>query len=1430
VTSWQSSTIPSPTTYTWTAAGGAQVTATLNFAPYTVRTNFQCGNYPEAQSTAYLPSSLVLPNGVQYTFGYEQTPGFPADNTTARLASITLPTGGVISYDFSGAPNDDMDCSQVSPWNTVETHTPSLKRTTPDGQWTYANTFIAGGSGQPSQYKTDVFDPQGNKTTHYFTQHFVYRQGGRAIGRSLKQTNTLTYSGTSTLLRTVNICYNGNPSPCSSASSTWDVADPITQLVTQTVLPSSQVSQTVELRDPAGFLTQELDEYDFGSGSPGPLLRKTLTTYGSFNGTGCTALGNHLTAFPCTVTVQDGSGATIAQTRYTYDEGTPVAPPSGTSAQHVSVTGSRGNPTTITTLVGGTTYLTKKFTYYDTGLVQTATDVNGAVTTYNYPDATSTCGNAFATNVSLPLGMSTSTAWDCNGSVITSATDANGQTTKYAYGSDPFWRVVSVTDPLKNAATNTYSAGGTIPPTVESVLSINSTSSIDALTTFDGRGRPFLKQKKQAPGSTNFDTVATGYDAVGRVSTFGLPCVSTASASCSSNGITTTYDALNRKVKVADGGGGSTTYNYAPAGTFNNDVLVTLGPAPSGEKSTGKQRQLEYDGLGRLTSVCELTGTANGGGNCAQNAPQTGYWTKYTYDTTTLNSAQATRYTVTQNVQSSAPQTRTYLHDLLGRLVQETNPESGTTMYTYDSDSACGSSSGDLVKKVDAVGNVTCYAYDSLHRKTGVTYPSGPYASVTPAKTFVYDSTTVSCTANPAYPTGAYVKGRLAEAYTGPSNAKITDLAYCYSPRGETTDVFETTPNSTGTYHTTSTYGASGALSTLTGVPGLNGWTFTPDGEGRPFSVTYGASTNWVGKTSYYPSNGSNPPNTTVTFGNGDTDVYGLDANTGRMNSFQFNVGSTPTILKGTPGWNENGTLGTLAITDQFNSSNTQNCSYVYDDLARVKSVNCTNGSSNVFNQTFTFDPFGNLSKSGSSSFAATYVLSNGTTNNQEQAVGSCVPTYDANGDMTRDCSFSSPPNYAWDSDGNAITVRNGTNLTYDALDREVEFTTGSTHVQILYSPIGKLGKMNGQSASAIRVPLPGGSTAALYGPTGGSVDILHADWLGSSRLATGYGNRARDYDTAYAPYGENYASAGSATANLDFTGQFQDTMSGLYDFLYRQYDPVQGRWIKPDPAGFGAVNTANPQSWNRYGYVANSPLSHTDRLGLCDGEPTSRWCNADYIVDGVETSASFARGLLSSGAATVCNQCQPGDRVGNDNKIYRREWIEPYSYWANWDPFATGIYGTLVPVRGHYGDVTVGSVGGTEDTYPGLALFTNNQALWRHAAGTMNKLTAAYAIGFGALAGGAALSSLESVDIAIGAGEPFHVAFGVDGTWLHATGDLFDMEITGDQAAAWVRGFSSFQFSVPVLNSQAVLATAGTAASTCVTGACYAVLQGWIH
>ena len=43
----------------------------------------------------------------------------------------------------------------------------------------------------------------------------------------------------------------------------------------------------------------------------------------------------------------------------------------------------------------------------------------------------------------------------------------------------------------------------------------------------------------------------------------------------------------------------------------------------------------------------------------------------------------------------------------------------------------------------------------------------------------------------------------------------------------------------------------------------------------------------------------------------------------------------------------------------------------------------------------------------------------------------------------------------------------------------------------------------------------------------------------------------------------------------------------------------MQGRWIRPDPAGLSAVDATYPQSWNRYAYVGNSPLSRVDPLGL---------------------------------------------------------------------------------------------------------------------------------------------------------------------------------------------------------------------------------------
>jgi len=159
-----------------------------------------------------------------------------------------------------------------------------------------------------------------------------------------------------------------------------------------------------------------------------------------------------------------------------------------------------------------------------------------------------------------------------------------------------------------------------------------------------------------------------------------------------------------------------------------------------------------------------------------------------------------------------------------------------------------------------------------------------------------------------------------------------------------------------------------------------------------------------------------------------------------------------------------------------------------------------------------------------------------------------------------------------------------------------------------------------------------------------------HADWLGSSRLAS-TPSRTKYYDVGYAPYGESYG--GSGTTDLNFTGQNQDTVSGLYDFMYREYHPVQGRWISPDPAGLAAVNPTNPQTWNRYAYVANSPFNAIDLFGL-NGQHVSSipddFFGGSCTVNGMATPCSTAGGMIAAGGGAQClnNVCEGVDTNGN--------------------------------------------------------------------------------------------------------------------------------------------------------------------------------------
>jgi len=1180
-----SGTPSSPMIFTYAAPSGASASYAMKYTNYSIETNFGCSGTGEYGSngttTANLVSEIDLPNGSKYTLSYEPTPGH-SGFVTGRLASVTLATGGTISYSYSGG-NNGIVCADGS--------AATLTRTTPDGTWTYARTQVSGNHWQTTI--TDPTTPTANQTVIDFE-----KDSALTSTNNFYETQRQIYQGSSTsgtLLQTLVTCYNGNASNCTTTA----VATPTTRRTVTMQFPGGKQSKTDTFINGYGLPT-EFDEYDYGSGAPGALLRKTLTSYAS--------LGNNIVGRPATVTIQDGSGNTKAQVGYGYDQSA-VTATSG-APQHSGISGSRGNLTTVSRLVQGTTNLNRTYVYYDTGNTQTLTDTNGTVTTYNY-SSTGSCGNSFVTSLSMPLGLSRTMAWNCVGAVITSVTDENGQIATTSFTDAYYWRPASVADGQSNTTNFTYT-GANIS---ESVLLFNGGQSAqDVLTTLDGLGRPKLSQLRQAPGSANFDSVEIDYDALGHPYRTTIPYVGTSGQTNPSGPATVNlYDPLQRVTQTTDGGGGVLSKTYT-----QNDTLRVLSPAPIGENT--KRKQLEFDGLGRLTSVCEIT-SASGSGSCAQTSSQTGYWTTYTYDT--LGDLTG----VTQNAQGTSMQTRSFVFDMLGRMTSETNPETGTTTYTFDSASGCsGTSNGDLIKKVDAVGNTSCYAYDALHRITSITY-SGSYAANTPNKYFVYDSATVNGVAM------TNAKTRLAEAYTATCSTctKISDTGYSYGARGDVSDVYESTPNSGGYYHLTSTYWPNREVNQMSGLPGLPAMTYGVDGEGRGYSVTANSGQNPVQSTLY---NVFEEP-TSVTFGSADADSFMYDPNTGRVTQYKFTVNGQSVF--GNLTWNQNRTLSALSITDPFNSANTQNCAYLFDDLKRLASGNC--GA--VWSQTFGYDPFGNITMSGNGTFQPTY----SSATNRFTSLPGFTPTYDANGNLLSDSAHT----YTWNVDGRPVSI-DSVSITYDAMGRMVEQNRSGTYTQIVYTPTGsKLALMNGQSLSKAYVSLPSGATA-VYTSSGLSY-YRHADWLGSSRLASTT-TRTIYSDSAYSPFGQSYAQYGST--DVAFTGQNQDTASGLYDFPAREYAPFQGRWLSPDPVGIHSVNPMNPKTWNRYAYALNNPLSMIDPNGEC-----SQPAGLQPGQIGVCIDLYIASPTVGVGACPVF--CGLGDNrgpVGNDpNASYRVEY-----------------------------------------------------------------------------------------------------------------------------------------------------------------------------
>ena len=136
----------------------------------------------------------------------------------------------------------------------------------------------------------------------------------------------------------------------------------------------------------------------------------------------------------------------------------------------------------------------------------------------------------------------------------------------------------------------------------------------------------------------------------------------------------------------------------------------------------------------------------------------------------------------------------------------------------------------------------------------------------------------------------------------------------------------------------------------------------------------------------------------------------------------------------------------------------------------------------------------------------------------------------------------------------------------------------------------------------------------------------MTADHLGSARVITNQ-NGAVTTRKDYAAFGEELATA-QRTSDLSYdasetrkgyTGYEKDDESGLEFAQARYYNTTHGRFTSVDPLTASAT-IKNPQTFNRYSYVLNSPYKFTDPLGLISSSTGAcgSWCpNSGGSVDG---------------------------------------------------------------------------------------------------------------------------------------------------------------------------------------------------------------------
>lgn len=600
------------------------------------------------------------------------------------------------------------------------------------------------------------------------------------------------------------------------------------------------------------------------------------------------------------------------------------------------------------------------------------------------------------------------------------------------------------------------------------------------------------------------------------------------------------------------------------------------------------------------------------------------------------------RYTRRYHSQGDYDQYDMRVNDVMEQLVSVIDASGGTQSYVYDA-------AGNLVSTTDYAGNTTRTDYDLRGRKISMDDPD--------MGRWVYHHNAFG---EQVWQLDA--KGQVVmQVYD-----RLGRVIRRNEPEGITTWVFDTAAHGIGKLASVSAaasgparsfrYDSLGRLASETSVIDGNNQTlaYSYDSSGRQHTVTYptgfmvrnvyadsgpllevraAANDTLYWRAEEYDAEGRA---TLETLGNGLQTIRQYDATSGSLQSISTGAGNGSAVQNLAYQFDA---LGNLKQRTDARQNLTE--TFVYDDLNRLRQSTLASVGSRYYD----YDELGNIRKKSDFGDAYTYGANGAGPHAVTQVKnGATVLTsysYDANGNMTG----GDGRNITWTSFNKAAQITRGATsirFTYDADHNRVKQTNGNTTTYYMnpgiHSGVNYEQEINGNVTAYRHYIHAGGRAVAIYTRQSDNTEktrYLHTDHLGSTDAITDE-NGAVVERMSFATFGSRrHANWKNSTSVLDgiethhgFTGHEHLDAVGIIHMNGRLYDPKLGRFLSPD------VQIQYPdqtQSFNRYTYVNNNPLSFTDPSGY--GFFSKLWKKIRGVV---AVAAAIAVGYLTFGWGAV--------------------------------------------------------------------------------------------------------------------------------------------------------------------------------------------------